>query len=456
MNTPFVKSLLLPLAISASIGLVGCGDAKTTITEKDPIVSDDDDHDHGGGEPGGTSAGRLLVVNAADQEADVFDLSDSDLLSTIALDAVPSAVYATGGFRFAALIERSEDKVGFIDGGLWQEPHDDHFDLFTTMPSLSNFTLTGSRPTHFVTHDGQAALFLDGDAGTGAVAGVQVFDDHMIEAAELPLQVEFTMPQHGVAEPRGEHLLATIRREDALSTSGNFILPDQVGVYHLHDGEYELEQTFAETCPDLHGAAQNETHIIFGCSDGVLLVTDNGDDTYSAQKIANSAEVFAGLRIGSIWGHPDSAQFIGQASSRGSDEIQLFVIDPEAGEMALLDWQPVAGAKPVVRAFAFEAEQFLLLDDQGYLTAIEPHQENGQVHWEFGARLDITEADVALMPDGAKFSMTLAQNGHTAYIADPIAQHVLIVDLEVLAVTAGIELDYEPAMITWLGIPATH
>ncbi len=456
MKLFFIKKTLLSLLLFPIAALTACGDAKTTINEKEPITADDHDHDHSG-EPGATSPGRLVIVNTANTEAEVYDLDDGDLLSTVTLDALPSAVYATGGYRFAALIERSEDKVSFIDGGLWQEPHDDHFDLVTSTPALSNFSLTGSRPTHFVHHEGQVALFLDGDAASSANAGIQVFDDHMIEEGETPLTVDFSMPMHGVAEPRGEYLITSLRRDDTQSTSTNFVLPDQVAVYHLHDGSYELDQTFTATCPDLHGAAQNETHIIFGCSDGVLLITDGGNGDFSAVKMANSDELAAGLRIGSIWGHHESAQFIAQASARGSNEIQFFVIDPAENEMELIDWQAMPNAAPVARGFAYEAEQFVILDDQGYLSILEPHQEGEHTHWEFGDRLDFTEADLSTMPEGMKFSMTLAPNGHKAYIADPIEQHVLTVDLDLLQVEGeNIELDYAPSMITWLGIADTH
>lgn len=449
-----IKPLALFMAASAVVALTGCGNAETTINEK-PSIPAEDEHNHGG-EPNGQATGRLLVINPVQTQAQVYDLSDNDLMTTIALDALPSAVYATAGYRFAALIERSADKVGFIDGGLWQEAHNDHFDLVTSMPALSNFSLTGSRPTHFVSHDDHVALFLDGDTATGNNAGIQVFSDPMIEEASTPATLDLLLPQHGVAEPRGEHLIVSIRRDDAVSTSSNFILPDQVGVYHLHDGSYELEQTFAETCPDLHGAAQNETHVVFGCSDGVLLVADNGDNTYSAQKILNTSDMADGLRIGSLWGHHDSGQFIAQANSRTSDTVQFFVIDPSEQEISLIDWKPMPSAKPVMRDFAFEAEQFVILDDQGYITLIEPHDEGEHTHWEYGARLDITEADVTTMPEAMTFSMTFAQNSHTAYIADPIAQHILTVDLELLEIIDDIELDYAPANVTWLGIAPEH
>ena len=393
-------------------------------------------------------------MDTATVQAQVFDLEDNSPIATIPLDALPSAVYASGDYRFAALIERDADKVGFVDGGLWQEAHEDHFDLFTALPVLSNFMLTGSRPTHFDTHEGQVAVFFDGDTGAGSNAAIQVFDDEVIADAETSATVSFSVPMHGVAKPRGEHLLATVRRDDAESTSTNLILPDQVGVYHLHDGDYELEQTLDVACPDLHGAAQNETYVVFGCGDGVLLAAEGNDDTYSAQKMLNPDAIADGARIGSLWGHEASGQFIGSASA--DDVTQFFAINPDEGEIERIDWQPTANAKPVARNFAFAAEQFVILDDQGYLTLIEPHQDGGHTHWEYGARLDITEADVNLMPEGMKFSMTLAQNGHTVYIADPISQHIVVVDLEVLAITDEIELDYAPAMITWLGIAEGH
>ena len=56
------------------------------------------------------------------------------------------------------------------------------------------------------------------------------------------------------------------------------------------------------------------------------------------------------------------------------------------------------------------------------------------------------------MPEGMSFSMSVAQNGDYVYVSDPIAQHVLQIDLESLTITGDIELDFAPSNITWLGI----
>lgn len=448
------KSTRMFLGVTLAAILAGCGGASTTINEKGAI-SDEGEHHHGG-EHVSSQLGRLLLIDPSESRAQIVNLSDSELIGAIQLDAPPSAVYATGGYRFAALIERNADKVSFIDGGLWQEPHDDHFDLFVSTPELLNYQLTGSRPTHFVTYEGDVAVFLDGDTASGSVAGVQVFNDHTIEEAEAPITLAFSSPQHGVAEPRGERLFSSVRREDSQSTSSNFILPDQLALYQLREGAYELEQTFDTVCPNLHGAAQNLSHVVFGCSDGVLLITENDDDSYTAKKLANPEGLMEGLRIGSIWGHINSEQFIAQASAHGGTHAQYFSVNPSEEEIALIDWQPMDDAKPVSRNFSYEAEQFVILDSQGYLTVIEPHEDSGRTLWEFGARLDITEADVNTMPEGMMFSMTFAQNGHSVYVADPIEQHVLSVDLELLEVASEIEVGFSPAMITWLGVVENH
>ena len=52
--------------------------------------------------------------------------------------------------------------------------------------------------------------------------------------------------------------------------------------------------------------------------------------------------------------------------------------------------------------------------------------------------------------------MTFSQNAHTVYIADPISQHIVVVDLDTFEVSGEIELDYVPSMITWLGIAEEH
>ena len=454
--TKLFKLKLIALAISSTL-ITACGDAETNIVEKDPIEVPDDGHDHGdGGDHGDEytidSLGRLAILAGDSNEANFFDLDDNELLDTFTLTNDSNTLSSSPDFRYAVIASRAQDYLGFIDGGLWREDHGAHLHDYEQSPEFSSYELTsGSRPTHLVKHDGKLAVFYDGDAASGTTASVEVLTDNDITNATAILSgISYDINMHGVAEPRGEHLLATIRRDDAQSSSIAKVLPDQVGVYHFHDGEYELEQTLELTCPDLHGAAQNHDYIAFGCSDGVLLAHQH-DDEYHAEKVIN-IDAVGDLRIGSIYGHEGSETFIGVASGHGGGPAVIVSINPAKAEMEEFEWQLADGASAVSYSFSANGEHFLVLDSLGFLNVLEAHAHDDHIHWELAGQVDITQEDVTTMPEGMKFSMTVAQNGQFAYVADPIAQHVVQVHLEDLEIEGELKLTFPPAAITWLGI----
>jgi len=439
-----------------SILLTGCGDAKTTIIEKEPIKVPNDDHDHDDNHNDGDiiieSAGRLAVSESGTNMLHLYDLDNKEKLDTINTIYNDMTLAASPNYRYVSAKARKNDLMQFIDGGLWREDHGAHIHDYKQTPALSPYQLGGSKPTHVVNYDGQLAIFNDGDAESTSPASVQVLTETMIAAEADPKEITFTTNMHGVAEPRGEHLLASIRRDDVESTSNTKILPDQVGVFHLHDGEYELEQTLALNCPDLHGAAQNKAAVVFGCSDGILVAHQKGDE-YEAQKMAPIDEL-SGMRVGNIYGHENSNSLIGVASGHGGAKAILVNLNVETNLMESIEWQPEA--KPVSYAFSHDGELFLILDNQGFLNILSMHEHDGNKEWELKTKIDITEEDVSTMPEGMSFSMTVAQNEHYAYVADPIAKHVLQIHLEDMEIEGDIELQFSPASITWLGIAETE
>lgn len=438
----------------ASLMLYGCGDATTKITEKESIVEEEDDHDHDDDDDDEytiESMGRLAVLSAESNEATLYDIDDASLLDTFTLIHDTNTLTASAGYRFAVVTSRSNDYVGFIDGGMWREDHVEHLHDYEQAPAMSSFELSDSRPTHVVKHDGQTAIFFDGDAETGIAASVQVVSDTDISGniTEIPT-LEYAVNMHGVAEPNSDHLLSTIRRDDTETTSATTILPDQVGVYHLHDDEYEQEQVLDITCPDLHGAAQNEAYVVFGCSDGVLVAHQDESEEYHAEKITN-LDALDGVRIGSIYTHEENESFIGIASAYGVEGVTLVHIVPESG-MELLEWQPENDAAPISYGFSYEGEHFLILDELGFLNILSAHDHDGELEWELETSIDISDEDLATMPEGMSFSFVAAQNGHYVYVSDPIAQHILQIDLETMTIEGDIEIDFSPASLTWLGI----
>jgi hypothetical protein len=69
------------------------------------------------------------------------------------------------------------------------EDHGDHADLEVGRPSLLDGTMTGSRPVHAVVHDGDIAVFYDGE-GIARINGAR---------GGVPRVVETAAPHHGVA-----------------------------------------------------------------------------------------------------------------------------------------------------------------------------------------------------------------------------------------------------------------
>lgn len=439
-----------------STALSGClGDAETTIIEQAPVVAAPSNPDNGGGHVGNDilieSMGRLAVMSLDSNTMSMLDIDNGNLLDTFNLSYEGTRLNTSSNKRYAVLTARDFDMVEFIDAGLWREDHVDHLHDTKQAPSMRDFALTGSRPTHISTHDGQIAVFYDGDADAGVPASVQVISDSDIGTqTSTPASLSYAINMHGVAKPIGEIVLSTIRRDDIESTSNNKILPDQVGVYHVHDDELELEQTLSVACPDLHGAAQNHEFVAFGCGDGVLVAHEH-EGTYEAEKIDNIAQL-SGLRIGTLYGHEDSEAFVGIASSRTTGETILVTVNPEENEMEILDWQGMENASPVSYAFTYDGAHFVILDNQGYLTRLAVEKSDGHTHLEYEGRLDITELDVTTMPEGTSLGMTVSHNDNHVYVSDPMAQHILQIDIETLNIEGDIELDFTPKSMVWLGI----
>ncbi len=260
MTNSFPTSILAT-AVTALL-LSACGDAETTIVEKDPIIvsedehdhehkhSDehghDDAHDHGNSSNGDIiieSMGRLAVLSLDSNEAAIVGLDEDDkgINASFSLTHANNRLSASAGGRYAVISQRSEGLVQFIDNGIWREDHVAHLHDYKQAPALLSYTLNGAQPTHVVSHNSQTAIFNDGNADTGEAASVDVITDALIASEGAATTLSYNTNMHGVAEPRGDYLLSTVRRADEDSSSFTKILPDQVAVYHLHDGEYEQD-----------------------------------------------------------------------------------------------------------------------------------------------------------------------------------------------------------------------
>jgi hypothetical protein len=439
MNTKTLSSLTLVIVATF---LSGCGGSDTKIVERDPIpIKDDhdhgDDHDH----DKKPSSGRLLISIKDQAKVSVIDINEKAAVHEVTVSEAPAALYASANHRYGFVVQRAADRVDTIDGGLWQENHGDHLHDYAKTPVQMLFSTNKSRPTHFTGTDKQSVIFFDGNGTTASNASVGVFTETDIANNKPGTLLEYTTHMHGAAQARGDYLVSTVRNPATTST-----LPDRVAVYRAHNGYFVDESIFSETCPGLHGSAQNETQISFGCTNGVLVITQTGD-TFAATKIANPASFTGTMRIGALAGDKAVEEFVGVAAG------QFFAVNTGTSNITAINWAE-AGVTPAATAIAYnfadDGKFFVILDNKGKLTMLDTHD------WSVKGRVQAITSNISALPTGSKFELALTP-GHIAYVSDPIANQVKQIDLDEAKVTETIQLNFVPHKITWLGIaePAT-
>ena len=420
----------LPLSLVVALAMAGCNETGTSS-----LGSAEDEHDHGSSE----HPGRLVIASrdGAGDQLYVYDLEEGALLpGSLALDNAPSALYTSPGKRFVLALQRTANQVQIVDGGLYY--HDDHVD--EVAPGFAG-TLTGPAPTHYRVHGEQAAIFYDGDAGSSLMAEVDVVTDDTLESASSVASQTLASAHHGVAEPRGDILLATFRT----AASG---LPEKVDIYHQHDDHYHKEDTISLDCPDLHGAGSNEDYSIFGCSDGVLIVHQDGED-FTAQHVSNATLGLTGSeRVGSFDSHHELAEFVGYAGDR------VLIIDPDTASATELDWTEGASVSLDNHSLDPHAEHLVLLDDTGDLRIIDTADWSEHAHLEDA--IDPDSAAPASSGHGSRVSMTVAGEPAHAFLSDAGNQNIVVIHLEEGSIETPLALNFPPAALAWAGLGEAH
>lgn len=270
----------------------------------------------------------LALTEAGKAAVHLLDLDKGAVTHSFATADAPSALVTSPGGRYALAVQRQQDRVQVIDGGLWQEDHGDHLHDYRAAPRLTTATLAGPRPTHYEVMDGMAALFMDGMTDAGLPAAVHTLTDASLGKGGAESQFSLPEAVHGTAEPRGrDALLVSARTADAPGT-----LPNVVDLYQREASGWKMKQRFEPRCPDLHGSYSNATHSVFGCADGVLIIRQNGAQ-FIASKIANPPGMPANARIGTLTGHPKLATFVGLASPG-----HVFEVDPAHASITPVAW----------------------------------------------------------------------------------------------------------------------
>jgi hypothetical protein len=389
------------------------------------------------------TAGRLALIEKDAAVLRMHDLDSGTLHAQHTLAHVPSAVYASPAGRYALAVHRLQDRVQFVDGGVWQEDHGDHQHDYKQSSRLLSWQLEGARPTHYDVQAGvQAAFFMDGNASATPVqnAGVRLFTDASIGAGQLVASLDLSAPIHGLGEPVGQKLLAVSRASDAPDT-----LPTHLNLYQRSGASYTFSRQLPTRCDGMHGSFSSGAFTVAGCLDGMLLVRHLSDTAVSDQKVSTP------LRVGTVAGHPRwPGRFIGIATegvAPAAVTTRFYVLDGEGATATA--WAPqgwVDGRVRRAHGFDRSGQRFFVLDDQGTLIVSQ---------WQGGAWVPLAriEGAVPAMPSAAPWPALVANGARDeVYLTDPVAGQLVVIDSRSAALSARRNLGFTPSGAAWVGI----
>lgn len=368
---------------------------------------------------------RLFVADATANTVQVIDLPQGEPSVTLPLDGA-ARLYVAEDVRHIYAVQTDADQVAVIDGGLWVEDHGDHVHNEVKAAELLPTTFAGARPIHFVMDHDQAVIFFDDD-GMGMVV-----DTADMAALAAVATIDSGRPHHGVGVPLGDHILLSLPEAETEAR-----LPYGVGLYTL-DGTLRQE---IGGCPGLHGEAPLGDWIAFGCSDGVLLVdTSNiaSGEPLSSVKLDKPVEN-EDQRTGALIADPALPYWIGNL---GSETLIRIDIDSQATTLLPLPG-PYAGFA-LDTAAADAPGQLVVLTMDGTLRLLDPFSGD-----EYGA-LEVVTPIPADAPSGTPQPGLVVDRG-LAYVSDPAAARVRVVDLATLSVVTEVSVAGLPSRLAVLG-----
>lgn len=376
-------------------------------------------HDHA------PSRGRLVFADHEKPVVRVLDLDSGEVTHTFPVPK-PNPVFAgVDGGRYVA-IKTGDDAgtVRLLDTGLLYEPHGDHVDVEKGPVRLLDLAVTGQKPAHVISGNGQLALFFDGIRpwdGASTAKAVLLSIKGLDKPAPTQTVWQSPGPQHGIAVPlgRGEWLMsvpnpAYVKGDDrqASSRPNGFEVLDQGKGWKRLASFADAAKADA-SCKLYHGQASAGGRQVLGCTegpDGGVLVLERGKKGFEARRLRYPD---AERRISAIRGR-DAGRYMVANYGRTSPYEALIRIDPKARKLEAQDVQPVPGGQSACQfELSGNGKRLANLTPDGKLRVYEMAPA-----WKEVASFDAVPAfDCAY---GARTpTPSLAVIGEIAFVSDP-------------------------------------
>lgn len=207
------------------------------------------------------TAWRLFVSDHAAPVVHALDMETGRTIETFNVK-VPTSLYRSDSGRSIFAVQGKGDVISVLSSGISFGDHGDHGDIKVEAPKLLDVAFEGKKPSHFVDHDGDIALFFDGE-GTARI----VSETNVLEGKPAIRQVATAAPHHGVAVALGDQVLVS---------EPNFEKPDElpIGIRVVDRAGATVGDIYA--CPDLHGEASSGNLVAIACAEGLLITRGDG------------------------------------------------------------------------------------------------------------------------------------------------------------------------------------
>lgn len=377
-STPKVPLLLLglPLLLTAC-GTHNTPDAGTTPTaEATP---------HGyieGAQENAEPQTGLLTFDRETGEAQLLSLLTEEKADAGTFGPV-DAVHLDVRYAFIS----SGDTVEVFDTGAWTVPHGDHKHYYSTEPKPVG-TIEIPDPGSVAGDGSTVAVFSDSE-GYASLYSVEDLD-----AGEITDTGRITTSPHdgGVVVPFKDSFLASTAETGSKE-------PDGVEVRDSQDQTVLAK----ESCPGLSSHAQTRVGVVFSCTDGALLFTEN-DGAFTPEHIPYPSG--AADPVVTLEHRPGSNELAGPAGDDG-----VWHLDVSDRTWTLLE-TPVAA---VTAAAVGDSQRVLAIGTDGSLLSLNP------ASGEILTSVELLDADTDQIPQ-------LRIDTSRAYVSDPASSTVYEID----------------------------
>ncbi len=402
--------------------------------DHDAHAMEHDDHDDHADGHGEGMIGRLLVGDGEEGKLSVIDLEHGEVeQASFDLGARAGRIYATESGRYAVAVSPDANTAHLFDGGIFMEPHGDHFDLVEGDVRKLPVDLSGDRPVHLYVDGEWAAIFYD---GSGEIVLVNEHELEEMGDSYVPARMN-AGPQHGGAVPLAHDLFATTIQHPEFSANSDYRSP--IGA-DIRDLEGNILYS-AEGCEGLHGDAGNGHMAAFGCVGGVLVLeADHGE--YSHVFVPAPDGSPDDFRLTSVWGYHDLHHFFALGSAVG-----LYIVEPEDGFME--EFIPSTDAlRPIQVALGQGGETLFVVMSDGELRMYDAHN------------LDLLASNSGFLATPVETGFWarphLATAGDAVFITDSVGGEVFQLDGHDLEVVNHWHVDGAPTKIAFVGILNGH